>query len=90
MLDSGETRENTARYVLEAVCAAVYEMTVFSRESRGSIPMIYAGGVMSNRYIRSILESRLDEVYFSEPQYSCDNAAGTALYAYYTHERQYK
>jgi len=90
MLDEGVPRENAARYVLEAVFDSVYEMTLWAREKYGNIPVIYAGGVMSDRYICRRLGERLDNVYFSAPEYSCDNATGTALYGYYSYERQFK
>lgn len=87
LLDSGESRENTARYVLDAVAETVSEMTRYARSQHGNIPVIYAGGVMSDKYIADILRSRIkDEIYFSAPDYSCDNACGTALYGYYMNE----
>ena len=42
------------------------------------IPIVYAGGVMSNRHLQEMLGER-DRTYFAEPQFSADNAAGTAL-----------
>ena len=43
-----------------------------------SLPIVYAGGVMSNRYLQSRLAERAN-TYFAEPQFSADNAAGIAL-----------
>ena len=43
-----------------------------------SLPIVYAGGVMSNRYLQSHL-GRREDTYFAEPQFSADNAAGIAL-----------
>ena len=44
------------------------------------LPVLYAGGVMSNHYIRPVLSDRAGwRVCFSEPAYSADNAAGVAL-----------
>ena len=43
-----------------------------------SLPIVYAGGVMSNRYLQSRLGTR-ENTYFAEPQFSADNAAGIAL-----------
>ena len=43
-----------------------------------SLPIVYAGGVMSNRYLQSRLGER-ENTYFAEPQFSADNAAGVAL-----------
>ena len=84
MLDEGADRETAARYVLDSVFFSVYEMTLYAREKYGNIPIIFAGGVMSDRYICKRLEEKLDGAYFSRPEYSCDNAAGTALYAYFS------
>ena len=43
-------------------------------------PVVYAGGVMSNKFIRPILTKGAGwKVYFSEPAFSADNAAGTAI-----------
>ncbi len=44
------------------------------------LPVVYAGGVMSNKFIRPILkEGAAWPIYFSEPAFSADNAAGTAI-----------
>lgn len=43
-----------------------------------SLPIVYAGGVMSNCYLQSRLRMRAN-TYFAEPQFSADNAAGIAL-----------
>ena len=43
-----------------------------------SLPIVYAGGVMSNRYLQARLGTR-ENTYFVEPQFSADNAAGIAL-----------
>lgn len=53
-----------------------------ARVERGdaSLPVVYAGGVMSNRFIRPILADGAGwDVYFSEPAFSADNAAGVSL-----------
>ena len=41
---------------------------------------MFAGGVMSNKLMRSEISSRF-EAYFAEPEFSADNAAGVALLA---------
>ncbi len=44
------------------------------------LPVVYAGGVMSNRYIRPLLADGAPwPVHFSEPAFSADNAAGVAI-----------
>ena len=43
-----------------------------------NLSIVYAGGVMSNRYLQARLGER-ENTYFAEPQFSADNAAGIAL-----------
>ncbi len=80
LLHDGTSQEDTARYCLKAVEETVSAMTAAALKRTGDVPVVYAGGVMSNRLIRAVLEERFG-AYFAEPQYSCDNAAGTAIYA---------
>jgi N6-L-threonylcarbamoyladenine synthase len=42
------------------------------------MPVLFAGGVMSNQLMRKRLSERFDAS-FSEPAFSADNAAGIAL-----------
>ena len=42
------------------------------------LPIVYAGGVMSNRFLQEMLGKRA-HTYFAEPSFSADNAAGIAL-----------
>ena len=53
-------------------------MTEALDEQYGEIPVVYAGGVMSNGILQALLSKR-PNTYFAEPQYSADNAAGIAL-----------
>jgi N6-L-threonylcarbamoyladenine synthase len=80
LLREGVSHEDTALYCLKSVEAAVSAMTEAALIKTGDIPVIYAGGVMSNKIIRKTLEKRFG-AYFAEPEFSCDNAAGTAVYA---------
>lgn len=80
LLRDGTSREDTALYCLKAVETAVAAMTECALAKTGDIPVIFAGGVMSNKIIRASLEKRFGG-YFAEPEFSCDNAAGTAVYA---------
>ena len=65
-------------YVLASVAKTLQKMTAQLDEACGRMPIVYAGGVMSNRYLQSVLSRRRD-TYFAEPAYSADNAAGVAL-----------
>ena len=47
-------------------------------EKYGAMPVLFAGGVMSNKLMRGAISKRF-EAYFAEPEFSADNAAGIAL-----------
>ena len=49
-------------------------------EKYGEMPVLYAGGVMSNKLMRSALAKDRD-AHFAEAEFSADNAAGVALLA---------
>lgn len=52
----------------------------------GRLPLVFAGGVMSNSIIRRRFTEEFG-AYFAEPAFSADNAAGTA-YLTYLRERK--
>ncbi len=80
MVQRGESPEDTAKFCLLTVAETVAAMTVATQKKYGSLPVIYAGGVMSNQLIRPVLAERA-EAYFADPEFACDNAAGVAVYA---------
>ncbi len=55
----------------------------------GKMPVLFAGGVMSNRLMRKKLSAHF-EAYFAEPDFSADNAAGVALLCRRLHEKKTK
>ena len=70
----------TAAFVLQFLTETLTKMSLWLREQKGNIPILFAGGVMSNRIIAAGLRRSLGEgVYFAEPAFSADNAAGIAL-----------
>ncbi len=77
MLENGESPEDTAKFLLCYIADAVTEMTRHAFKKYGELPVIYAGGVMSDKIIRDIITSRY-EAFFAQPEFSCDNAAGVA------------
>lgn len=80
MLAEGVLPEDTAMYCLQYIYSAIRGMTLYALGKHGKLPIVFAGGVMSNNIIRKQLESEFD-AYFAEPEFSCDNAAGTAIFA---------
>ncbi len=71
-------RAYVSAYVLSFVGRTLFEMTAQLDAVYGHMPVVYAGGVMSNRYLQKLLGAR-EDTYFAEPQFSADNAAGIAL-----------
>lgn len=80
MLDDGEKYEDVALFCLTYIYSSISGMTEYALEKYGNLPVLFAGGVMSNKIIRKQLESKF-RCYFAEPAFSCDNAAGTAVFA---------
>lgn len=80
MLDDGEKKEDIANFCLSFIYSTIYSMTEYALENFGTLPIVYAGGVMSDKLIRDKLLQKFDAS-FAEPDFSCDNAVGTALYA---------
>lgn len=81
MLADGADSADIALACLYAVAYSADAMTEYSEQLHGKLPIIYAGGVMSNSIIRSYMTKKRDNAYFAAPEFSCDNAAGTAVFA---------
>lgn len=82
MLDSGEDKSDIAKYCLDYISESIMAMTQSVVEKYGNLPLIYAGGVMSDIMIREKIISEYKNAKFAEPAFSCDNAAGIALFGY--------
>lgn len=76
----GTSKSEIAFFVLDFIARVLDKMTVSAKEKYGELPILYAGGVMSNNYIKEYLAKRHD-VAFAPPEYSSDNACGTAILA---------
>ncbi|MDE5753933.1 MAG: peptidase M22 [Oscillospiraceae bacterium] len=77
---------DVAMFCLTAIAEILKAMTDLALAQEKSKSVLYAGGVMSNCYLQKKLSdcfaSRSGvELAFAEPTFSCDNAAGTAIYA---------
>lgn len=70
----------TSAFVLEFIGRSLLQMAADVREKYGALPIVFGGGVMSNRTLRGKLMP-LGNVYFAEPALSADNAVGTAVLA---------
>lgn len=83
--NSGRSREYVAAYCIEYINKTIKLMTCCLIRKYGQMPIVYAGGVMSNKIIKNSVTKDFNAV-FAKPGYSSDNAAGTAYLAY----RKYK
>ena len=82
MLDEGEKAENIAGYCLDYIAETIISMTDHALQRQGELSLVFAGGVMSDTLIREKIISRFPSAGFAQPQFSCDNAAGVAIYGY--------
>lgn len=78
MLQQGEPKEKIARYCLEVIAVALEKSCALLLEQHGKLPVVFAGGVMSNSIIREKLTKKFG-AYFAAPEFSTDNAAGVAI-----------
>ena len=76
-LAAGQPPAEVARFCLDSVCAAVTGLTEALLMQYGDLPLVYAGGVMSNQMLKQTLTDRFGG-HFAPPMYSADNAAGIA------------
>lgn len=86
MLENGEKPEDIALFCLKSVEAALCGMTDATLSEYGKLPLVYAGGVMSNCIIRNTIENKYGSI-FAKPEFSSDNAAGIAVLAAEAYKR---
>ncbi len=81
MFDNNESNNDIAKFVVSYICEALSEMLERIMEKFGKMPVVFAGGVSSNSIIKEKIGKKYN-AYFAKAEYSCDNAAGIAIYAY--------
>ncbi|MDE6088142.1 MAG: peptidase M22, partial [Oscillospiraceae bacterium] len=82
---------DVAMFCLTAIAEILKAMTDSAIRREQIFRVLYAGGVMSDKYLQEYLKNNIKnnmvypgtkiETAFAEPAFSCDNAAGTAIYA---------
>jgi N6-L-threonylcarbamoyladenine synthase len=78
LLHTGKPKEEIAAYCLQSILSALDAMTAELIKQYGNLPLLFAGGVMSNSIIRSALTEKYGAL-FAAPEFSSDNAAGIAV-----------
>ena len=79
MYAEGRSKEEIAAFVFDFIGKTILAMAKKAVEKYGEMPIVFAGGVMSNKLMRKRLSESF-EAYFAEPSFSADNAAGIALF----------
>lgn len=80
MLEDKETAEDISMYCLSYIYSALDDTVCELLSVNGNVPIVFSGGVMSNKIIRNEFENNYN-CYFAEPQFSADNACGVAVLA---------
>lgn len=80
MLERGEPHEDVAAYCLAFIGAVLEQAAMLLTCEYPGLPLVFAGGVMSNEAIRTGILRRFDAL-FAAPGFSSDNAAGIAALA---------
>lgn len=90
-LDNNEGLPNTAGFVFESIGNSLKKCAQNIRKEylADALPILFAGGVICNTTIRSIL-SELPKVYFASRELSSDNACGIALLSEKSYNNMYQ
>ena len=78
LFDKGYSKEDIAFFTIKYLCETVDSMTAELKNQFGDIPFVFAGGVMSNTYIRQRIIEKYG-AFFASPELSSDNAVGIAV-----------
>lgn len=81
LLDTGKSPEYVAAYCIKYIEQSLSKMTDKLLEKYGNLPLLYAGGVMSDSIINKAFTQKYNAI-FASPEFSTDNAAGIAYLAY--------
>ena len=78
MVQRGDPPADIARFAIETVVRTVRLVTVEAQNRWPGLPVLCSGGVASNQRLRYVL-TEFCQAIFAQPQYSTDNAIGTAV-----------
>lgn len=81
MLKDGEEYKDIAKFVISSIVKAADMMLEKIIAEYGIMPVVFSGGVSSNSMLQKVIKEKYG-AYFAEPQFSCDNAVGAAIYAF--------
>lgn len=78
LIKEGYSKEDIAFFTVKYLCKTVDCMTAELKREYGDIPFVFAGGVMSNTYIRRHITDKYG-AFFASPELSSDNAVGISV-----------
>ncbi len=78
LAEEGEKPANIARFTIDAISNVVWRTTQEAQRRYPGLPVLCSGGVASNSQLRSGM-IHLCGAIFAQPEYSTDNAMGTAI-----------
>ena len=85
LYENGSSREDVAKYTFLFLEKTLSKMVQNALEAHSRLPVLFAGGVMSNRLMRQALsavcQKHGSEAAFAPSAFSADNAIGTSLLA---------
>lgn len=87
MIENGADGGETALTCLMFIAASLEQMCTNLLAEYGSMPILFAGGVMSNSIIKKYLSERFNCI-FAKPEFSTDNACGTSVLAYKMYRKE--
>lgn len=85
LIEKGVPKEDVAFFTISYLCETIDRMTAELKREFGDIPFVFAGGVMSNSYIRRVITEK-HGAFFASAELSSDNAVGTAVMTSILHE----
>ncbi len=86
MLENGASKQETAKFTLTYISQTICEMLRRIKREYGELPVVFSGGVASNSLLRQYVNNEFN-AYFAQSEFSLDNAAGCAVYAYLEENR---
>lgn len=86
MVQRGEEPAEIAWFAQETVCRVVQACTKAAMEEYPGLPVLCSGGVASNGRLKELLRQNCGAL-FAKPQFSTDNAMGTAVLTWRALER---
>ena len=78
LIKKGAKPEDVALYTITFICKTLEKIVINLKAEFGDLPLVFAGGVMSNTIIRQELTDKFG-AFFASKELSSDNAVGIAV-----------